>query len=263
MNITYDQVKAIVRPNGKRELIEGFVEYFNKHAETFGVNNYLRTVHFVAQCAHESAYFNTMEEYASGAAYEGRADLGNTQRGDGKRYKGRGYIQITGRSNYRRYGKIIGYDLENNPELAEDTEISVLISLAYWQKNGLNDFADADNIKTITKRINGGYNGLQDRINYTNKAKAQFKAASFNTNEVDDGDDETFVDLTIGSRGPNVKKFQESLVKYGYKVDVDGAFGPNTQNKVKELQGDLDMPVTGIVDAVLFDILTVDGIEDA
>ena len=78
---------------------------------------------FMAQCSHECAHFKTMEEYASGADYEGRSDLGNNQPGDGRRFKGRGYIQLTGRANYRTVGRAIGVDLENNPKKAEEPKI--------------------------------------------------------------------------------------------------------------------------------------------
>jgi putative chitinase len=104
-----------------------------------------------------------MEEYASGAAYEGRAALGNTQPGDGPRYKGRGIIQLTGRLNYRVYGAALGLDLENNPQLAAVPENAVRIACEYWRRNNLNQLADADNLEAITRRINGGVNGLADR----------------------------------------------------------------------------------------------------
>lgn len=123
----------------------------------------LRLAHFVAQLAHESDNFKAMEEYASGAAYEGRADLGNTQPGDGKRYKGRGPIQLTGRANYREYGRELGIDFERHPEIVAMPSIGLIAGLRYWERKGLNAFADADDILTITKRINGGTNGLDDR----------------------------------------------------------------------------------------------------
>ena len=127
------------------------------------MDNRLRMVHFLGQLAHESDHFNAMEEYASGRAYEGRADLGNTQPGDGERYKGRGPIQITGRANYRYYGALIGIDLEKYPELASNPCIGMRLALEYWKAKGLNAYADMDDILTITKKINGGTNGLADR----------------------------------------------------------------------------------------------------
>lgn len=123
----------------------------------------LRLSHCMGQLAHESDHFATMEEYASGSAYEGRKDLGNTQPGDGKRYKGRGPIQITGRANYRTYGKMFGIDGESHPELLLTPSIGLLFSMGFWTKNGLNSLADKDDILGITKRINGGTNGLDQR----------------------------------------------------------------------------------------------------
>jgi len=120
---------------------------------------------FMAQCAHECDSFNTMQEYASGDAYEWRSDLGNNQPGDGRRFKGRGYIQITGRANYQTYGRLIGVDLVNNPTKAEEPDIAAKVALAYWNrivKPRVSNFADT---RAVTRLINGGYNGLQDRIN--------------------------------------------------------------------------------------------------
>lgn len=131
----------------------------------------LRLAHFMAQLIHESGSFRYMEEIASGQAYEGRANLGNTQPGDGKRYKGRGPIQITGRANYRRYGAKIGVDLERHPEIAAYPSIGLHLALEYWKANGLNTFADADNVLAITKAINGGTNGLEDRKGHLAKVK--------------------------------------------------------------------------------------------
>lgn len=132
----------------------------------------LRLAHVLAQLGHESDGFNAMEEYASGHAYEGRGDLGNTQPGDGKRYKGRGPIQVTGRDNYRRYGRKLGVDLERRPELASAPSIGLMVSCAYWTDRGLNALADRDDIKAITRKINGGLNGLADRVDRLAVAKA-------------------------------------------------------------------------------------------
>lgn len=131
----------------------------------------LRLAHFLAQLIHESGSFRYMEEIASGQAYEGRRDLGNTEAGDGKRYKGRGPIQITGRANYRRYGARIGIDIERHPEIASYPSVGLHLALEYWKLNGLNTLADADNVLGITKLINGGTNGLEDRKQHLAKVK--------------------------------------------------------------------------------------------
>lgn len=131
----------------------------------------LRLAHFLAQLIHESGSFRYMEEIASGQAYEGRKDLGNVQPGDGKLFKGRGPLQITGRANYRRYGKKIGIDLERHPEIAALPSIGLHLALEYWKANGLNTLADADNVLGITKLINGGTNGLADRKAHLAKVK--------------------------------------------------------------------------------------------
>lgn len=136
----------------------------NVHLRTFGIlDNSLRLTHFFAQLAHESGNFRYMEEIASGAAYEGRKDLGNTQVGDGKRYKGRGPIQLTGRANYRKYGQQLGIDFENNPEIVAIPSVGLLVACKFWFDNGLNALADKDDVMAITRRINGGTNGLADR----------------------------------------------------------------------------------------------------
>ena len=136
----------------------------NVHFRTYGIlDNSLRLIHFLAQLAHESGNFRYMEEIASGAAYEGRKDLGNTQPGDGKRFKGRGPIQLTGRANYRKYGQQLGIDFENNPAIVAIPSVGLLVACKFWVVNGLNELADKDDVVSITKRINGGTNGLADR----------------------------------------------------------------------------------------------------
>ena len=136
----------------------------NVHFRTYGIlDNPLRLTHFLAQLAHESGNFRYMEEIASGAAYEGRKDLGNVMAGDGKRFKGRGPIQLTGRANYRKYGQQLGIDFENNPTIVAIPSVGLLVACKFWFDNGLNELADKDDVVSITKRINGGTNGLADR----------------------------------------------------------------------------------------------------
>ncbi len=144
----------------------------NVHFPAYGIMaSALRLSHFMAQLAHESGSFRYMEEIASGQAYEGRANLGNTQPGDGKRFKGRGPIQITGRANYRTFGRAIGIDIENHPEIAAIPSIGLHLALEYWKQRGLNALADADDVLAITRKINGGLTGLADRKAHLAKCK--------------------------------------------------------------------------------------------
>lgn len=138
------------------------------------INTPLRQAHFLAQLGHESGSFKYTEEIASGSAYEGRKDLGNTQKGDGERFKGRGLIQLTGRSNYEKYGASIGQDLTVDNKwttVATNPQLAVDAAGWFWETAGLNDLADQDNIEKVTKRVNGGYNGLDDRKAYLKRAK--------------------------------------------------------------------------------------------
>jgi len=128
-----------------------------------------RLAHFLAQLFHESWGLYYMEEIASGEDYEGREDLGNIQRGDGRRYKGRGPIQLTGRANYRRYGALLDLDLEAEPEMASGPDVGFLVAAWYWLDHGMHALADHSSedpeaaFRAITRTINGGYNGLEDR----------------------------------------------------------------------------------------------------
>lgn len=136
----------------------------------YGIDNDYRACYWAGQVCEECDNFCTTEEYASGAAYEGRHDLGNIHPGDGVRYKGRGLIELTGLSNYAIYGPLLGLDLVNHPELAADPVNSLAIACLFWQKHGLSALADQEDIETITHKINGGLNGLAQRQLYTDRA---------------------------------------------------------------------------------------------
>ncbi|MFE8602218.1 peptidoglycan-binding protein [Archangium violaceum] len=129
-----------------------------------------RQAAFLAQLAHESAELRFFEELATGEAYEGRRDLGNTRPGDGMRYKGRGPIQLTGRDNYRAAGRALGIDLEGNPQRAADADVGFRVAAWFWRSRGLNALADVGDFREITRRINGGFNGLAQREVYYRRA---------------------------------------------------------------------------------------------
>ncbi len=168
--ITQAQLTAIA-PYSQRDRLEKLLPHLNITMQRYAITTPLRIAHFLAQLGHESDGFNTNEEYASGADYEGRRDLGNTQSGDGVRFKGRGLIQVTGRANYADCGRALGVDLINNPRRLGDFDLACLSAGWYWDTRNLNNHADRDDILTITKIINGGTNGLADRQAYLARAK--------------------------------------------------------------------------------------------
>lgn len=132
----------------------------------YEINTPLRQAHFLAQVGKECEELTYMEEIGSGAGYEGRGDLGNTEAGDGRRFKGRGLIQLTGRANYRSYGQAIGVDLtvgQNWETVATDHARCADAAGWFWKTKGLNQLADGDDVIQVTERVNGGLNGLDDR----------------------------------------------------------------------------------------------------
>ena len=146
------------------------IPHLNNAMHEAGISSKKEQAAFVAQLAHESGGFKYFEELASGQAYEGRRDLGNTRRGDGRRFKGRGPIQLTGRANYRKAGKALGLDLEGHPELAKRTDVGFRTAAWFWKTRGVGKAARAGNFRKATKLINGGYNGYASRLNYYNRA---------------------------------------------------------------------------------------------
>lgn len=189
-------------PNADAAILLALVAPLNAVLQRYGIVTSLRVAHFLAQTAEETDGFRTLHEYASGKAYEGRKDLGNTQPGDGPRFKGRGVIQITGRAAYGYYGKLLGLDLIGNPELAANPETSVKIACLYWYRMGLNAWADKDDIRAITYRINGGYNGLASRRAYLVRAKELLGVAADAAIAVDDPSTEPASPVTPLSPSP-------------------------------------------------------------
>lgn len=174
IHITVDDLYEMTVAATKDKLA-AFVAPLNHGFDRFKVNTPLRICHFLAQVLHESGEFQYQEEIASGADYEGREDLGNTQSGDGCRFKGRGLIQVTGRANYAELSKDIGVDYIANPTRLAALPDCVNSAFWYWNSRNLSALADQDDLSGITRRINGGYNGLEDRQGYLNRAKTFLK----------------------------------------------------------------------------------------
>jgi len=132
----------------------------NRILPKYGINNYLRVCAFFANCGIETDYFKTTVEYASGADYEGRLGLGNTEPGDGKRFKGRGLTQTTGRFNYRQLtkavGAAVGIDFVKHPERLAEVEIAVLSACVFWKDHNLNAYADRGEFKQLSAIVNRG-----------------------------------------------------------------------------------------------------------
>lgn len=127
--------------------------------------------HFMGQAIKETGSFVYLEEIASGKAYEGRVDLGNTIPGYGVLYKGRGIFQLTGYANYVLYSKKIGIDLVTNPKRAAEADISLIVACRYWTDKGLTALALKDDIEAITRKVNGGLNGFAERKIAVDKMK--------------------------------------------------------------------------------------------
>ncbi|XXF81046.1 glycoside hydrolase family 19 protein [Myxococcaceae bacterium GXIMD 01537] len=169
-SVTAQQLRAIMPKLPEAQLTRD-LPYLNCAMIEADIVTPLRQAAFLAQLAHESGELRFMEELSSGAAYEGRRDLGNTQPGDGPRYKGRGPIQLTGRANYRAAGLALGVDLEGNPTRAKDPDVSYRVAGWYWDSRNLNPLADFQDFVGITRAINGGLNGLDQRQRYYAVAK--------------------------------------------------------------------------------------------
>jgi len=174
MIITKEQIK-LISPYTSEQRIDYILPLLNETIALYEINTPLRVQHYLSQVLHESGGFRYLEEIASGQAYENRRDLGNIIAGDGKRFKGRGLIQLTGRANYDKYGKYKKQDFIGNPNLVA-TKYAVDVSGWFWTiEKSLNIYADKDDIITITKKINGGLNGLEDRKKYLELAKKYIK----------------------------------------------------------------------------------------
>lgn len=169
--VTADQL-ARISHDRKPEKFAHFVEPLALCFDRYAINTPLRVAHFIAQVMHESGGFRYQEEIADGSQYEGRLDLGNDRKGDGKRYKGRGLIQITGRYSYGKYGMYRKVDFLALPDLVAHIPYCVDSAGWFWSvEKNLNHAADEDNIYKISRRINGGNNGAMERRDYLHRAK--------------------------------------------------------------------------------------------
>lgn len=233
-----DWLKIIkkIAPNAKPAIAQGLANSMDKVVAEADLTTPLRQAHFLAQIAHESAGFQTTTEYASGKEYNNRRDLGNVAPNDGIRYKGRGLIQITGRFNYRSMGKALGQDFEKNPEELAYFPWAALTGAVYWKQHNINRYADRDDVRAVTKSINGGYNGLADRERYLKLAKAAIAGQP--------------------QGGIDVKAAQKRLAALSYPLgSFDGRIGPLTRSAIRDFQDASGLPITGDLDQNTYDEL--------
>ena len=170
MQIETKHLRAIA-PHANDKILSALPAALNHWLPIYGLTDRRIAQMFLGEAAEETDGFKTFQEYASGAAYEGRKDLGNIHPGDGVKYKGRGMFDTTGLANYTKEAKELGIDIVNHPELLLIADNAVHAACAYWVDHHLSPYAVIGDITTVTKRINGGLNGLGARIAYWNRCK--------------------------------------------------------------------------------------------
>lgn len=241
-------VPAVAGAKGARQaiIIDAVGAALDAALTAYQINTNLRVAHFLAQICHEADALCTTVEYADGTAYEGRVeDLGNTEPGDGPLYKGRGLMQLTGRKNYRAMGASLGLDLEGNPDLAAEPATSLKIACEYWKTRSLNEHADYDDIRTITQRVNGGQNGIDDRKRYLAKAKAAvgYVASPLPARPA----------LQRGVKNEQARALQMRLRLAGQTIRlIDGDFGEGTERALNAFRKANGMAENGIADAAVW-----------
>lgn len=267
MKITPDQLAYMIPTNPD---VEDWCNELNKAMPKYGITTPQRIASFISQCAHESRDFTALEEnlnYSEKALnavfgrYFGpgkrnaaeyarnpekianyvymdefrRSPLGNVKEGDGWRFRGRGLKQLTGRSNYERFAKDYDITAEEAAEWLETKEGALASALWFWDNNGLNELADTGNVAKVTKRINGGDIGLEDRQRRYNDAMQAL------TGDVPPRAKVTGV-VKKGSKGDAVKQIQRKL-----GLAADGIFGSGTEAAVKKWQAEHGLIADGIV----------------
>jgi predicted chitinase len=216
-------------PQAKRQL---YLPFINKVMEIYEIDTPLRASAFLAQIAHESGELRYMEEIWGPTEQQNKYEppselaqkLGNTESGDGFRYRGRGPMMITGRANYQKYGDRLGVDLVGNPDLATTPQYAFSTAGLYWKLNGLNELADIQDFTTITRKINGGLNGLAEREKYYETAKDALSAA--------DADDFTF-SAPLGQPDENEPFDEPPVLPRGQEFIEPDSMDPRTFSETK------------------------------
>lgn len=165
--IRKDQLKQI------SEKALPYFEGFNKAMFKYDITNILRKSFFLANVMHETGGMKWLEEIwgptPTQQRYEGRLDLGNTEEGDGYRFRGRGAFMLTGRANYQEFSEAVGVDVVANPELVSEDPLAIVSAGWYWHTRNINPLADIEDHIAVTRKINGGTNGLDNRKQWQKK----------------------------------------------------------------------------------------------
>ena len=283
-DFTRDHLAKIIP--GNRE-VDNWYNALVEIMPKYGITSKRRVAHFLSQCAHESANFKRLEENLNYSAKALRAvfgryfgappkrdadeyhrqpemianyvymdefrkyKMGNTEEGDGWRFRGRGLKQLTGRDNYTKFGASIDMSAEEAAEYVSTPEGAVESACWFWDTNNLNDIADTDNVVKMTKRINGGRIGLEDRQErYINAMEVLGMSAEMAAEDDSDDIEDILDDIGVlrkGSSGDGVKIMQEAL-----GIDADGVFGPGTERALKEWQAANGLTADGVAGPATF-----------
>lgn len=288
-NFTKEQLAEII-PGNKQ--VEEWYAALYEILPMYDIVSERRVAHFLSQCAHESANFKRLEENLNYSAKALRAvfgryfgdppkrdadeyhrqpemianyvymdefrkyKMGNIYEGDGWLFRGRGLKQLTGRDNYTKFGDSIGMTAEEAAEYVQSFNGAIQSACWFWDTNHLNDIADGDNVKAMTKKINGGSIGLEDRQRrYINAMEVL--GMPFDIHEADDDDEDDILDdigvLRRGSRGDGVAMMQEAL-----GLEADGIFGRGTERALKLWQTDNGLTPDGVAGPMTFEKLLED-----
>jgi putative chitinase len=272
MQISTNQIRQLF-PQNKHP--DHLAEVFNEIFPKYNITTVNRAAGFLAQCGHESAGFTILKENLNYGAkglmgtfkkyfpteslalayerqpekianrvYANRMGNGPESSGDGYRYRGRGAIQLTGKDNYSRFAASIGLSLEEVIADLETLDGAIESACWFWATNGLNAICDADDIVKMTKKINGGTIGLEDRKQHYEHAKHLLSDGSDDdTDDQEDGDAAPveYTTVKLGSKGQTVAALQQAL-----GLSADGVFGPGTDRALKQWQAASGLTPDGV-----------------